>query len=242
MYQVADVLSRIDENAATVVVLVLFGWIGGFVQIGEALRLGFRHRVAGQPLGTTIVMLAHDLTFSAGYQHFVHDIGHPMFVMFWVGMVGSNVIEVVLLWQWVRYQRTGLPTPAVWLLVVVFLGLAFALWCWARSLFEDPLDFVGLTVVQVGAVAFGVPMLLGRGTARGSSRVFVWATLLGPGSLGFLFIPYLAPEIGAHWQFWALVAATTVCAVAFILVYEQLRMADRQRPAMSPERAQGASV
>jgi hypothetical protein len=230
LYQVTNVLRTIDEHTGVVVVLVLVGWVGGFVQIGEALRLGFRERVAGQPLGTTVVMLTHDLTFSLSYQHYVHDIGHPMFVLFWVGMVVANLIEFVLLYQWVRYQRSGLGAPAVWLLVGVFQSLAFALWWWAQSLIDDPLDLVGLTVVQVGAVAFGVPMLLGRGTARGSSRVFVWATLLGPGSLGFVFIPYLAPPIGAHWQFWAVVTATTVCALAFLVLYEHLRRADASRP------------
>ncbi len=223
MYQVADVLRVIDEHTVTVTVLVLFGWIGGFVQIGEALRLGFTQRVAGQPLGTTIVMLAHDLTFTLSYHHFVHDVGHPMFVLFWVGMVVSNFIEFVMLYHWVRYQSSGLPIPLVCALVGLFLSLAFTLWWWAQSLVDDPLDLVGLTVVQVGAVAFGVPMLLGRRSARGTSRVFVWATLLGPGSLGFLFIPYLAPTIGSHWQFWAVVASTTLCAAGFVLLYERLR-------------------
>jgi hypothetical protein len=227
MYHVGDVLTRIDAHTTTVIILVLFGWIGGFVQIGEALRLGIRQRVAGQPLGTTIVMLTHDLTFTAHYHHFVDEIGHPMFVLFWVGMLTSNVIEFVLLWHWVRFQRTGLPAPAVWLIVGVYQGLAFALWWWAQSLFDDPLDFIGLTIVQVGAVAFGVPMLLGRGTSRGSSRVFVWATLLGPGSLGFLFIPYLAPTIGASWQFWCVVAATSTCALTFVVVYERLQRCEQ---------------
>lgn len=36
----------------------------------------------------------------------------------------------------------------------MYLAFAFALWGWARSLVDDPLDLVGLTLVQVGAVAF----------------------------------------------------------------------------------------
>ncbi|MBB3600629.1 hypothetical protein FHT40_000262 [Mycolicibacterium sp. BK556] len=230
MYDVTEVMRTIDEHTAIVVVLVLFGWLGGFAQIGEALRLGFTQRVAGQPLGTTIVMLAHDLTYSLHYQHFVHDIGHPMFVLFWYGMVVSNLIEFIMLFHWIRYQRSGLPTVAVCLLVAAFQSLAFALWWWVQSLLDDPLDLIGLTMVQVGAVAFGVPMLLGRNTARGSSRIFVWATLLGPGSLGFLFIPYLAPEFASSWQFWTVVTTTMMCAVSFVLLYEWLRRRDERQP------------
>jgi hypothetical protein len=230
VYEVSEVLRRIDDNVAVVVVLLACGWLGGFVQIVEALRLGFRERVAGQPLATTVIMLVHDLTFSIGYQHWFHDIDHICFTLFWVGMVVSNVIELVLLYHWVRFRgafsRDRLPTPAVCGLLAVFLGFGFALWWWVQSLIEDPLDLVGLTVVQVGAVVFGVPMLLGRCSARGQSRLFVWATLLGPGSLGFLFIPYLAPGFANNWHFYAVALATTACALAFLLLYEHLRRAD----------------
>lgn len=230
MYQVYDVLRTIDEHLAVVVVLVLFGWVGGFVQIIEALRLGFRERVAGQPIATTVIMLAHDLTFSFSYQHYFHEIDHTFFKLFWVGMVVSNFIEFVLLYHWVRYRSRsfggGLSTPAVVGFLLVFQVAAFALWWWVQWLASDPLDLVGLTVVQVGAVVFGVPMLLGRGTARGQSRIFVWATVLGPGSLGFLFIPYLSPEFANRWQWWAVVGCTALCAISFLLLYEHLRRRD----------------
>lgn len=230
MYEVSDVLRTIDEHLAVVLVLVMFGWIGGFVQIIEALRLGFRERVAGQPIATTVIMLAHDLTFSFSYHHYFHEIDHSFFKWFWVGMVVSNFIELVLLYHWVKYRSAsfggGLSTPAVVGLLLVFQAAAFALWWWVQSMVSDPLDLVGLTVVQVGAVVFGVPMLLGRGTARGQSRIFVWATLLGPGSLGFLFIPYLSPEFANRWQWWTVVGAATACAVSFLLLYEHLRRRD----------------
>jgi threonine/homoserine efflux transporter RhtA len=129
----------------------------------------------------------------------------------------------------VKYQNSGIPTPFIWVIVGVFQALTFTIWWWAQSLIDDPLDLVGLTVVQIGAVAFGIPMLLGRRTARGSSRIFVWATLLGPGSLGYLFIPYLAPQIGRHWQFWALVGAAMICAICSVVLYEYLRRTQTSR-------------
>jgi hypothetical protein len=230
MYDVGEVLARIDAHTGVVVVLLLFGWIGGFVQIVEALRLGFTQRVAGQPIATTVIMLAHDATFSIGYDHWFHEVDHICFKLFWVGMVASNAIELVLLYHWVKFRDTSRGTQppewAVWTLVAVFGLFAFALWWWVQSLVSDPLDLMGLTVVQVGAVVFGVPMLLGRGTARGQSRVFAWATVLGPGSLGFLFIPYLSPKFAAHPAFFVLAGTTTACAIAFLLLYEHLRRAD----------------
>lgn len=143
-------------------------------------------------------------------------------------MVVSNAIEFTMLYQWVKYQRSGLPTWAVCAIVAAFMTFAFTLFWWGQSIIDDPLELVGCVFVQMGAVVFGVPMLLGRGTARGSSRVFVWATLLGPASLGYLFIPYLAPTIGAHWQFWAAIGATTACGVALVVLYEHLRREDAQ--------------
>jgi drug/metabolite transporter (DMT)-like permease len=139
----------------------------------------------------------------------------------------------------VKFRDTtrGIQPPewAVWATLAVFGVFAFALWWWVQSLVSDPLDLMGLTFVQVGAVVFGVPMLLGRGTARGQSRVFAWATVLGPGSSGFLFIPYLSPSFAAHPAFFVLVGTTTACAIAFLLLDEHLRRADARKAAVPAE-------
>lgn len=232
MYETAEVLQKIDDNVAIVVLLMLFPWTGGFVQIFEALRLGFRDHVAGQPIGMTMTLMAHDVTYFVSVDHYFNDVDHVFFELFWVGMIPSVAVELVLMYHWLKFRDPGfgggLSTRAVVGMLVVLQAVAFGLFWWLQSIVDDPLNLVGFTVVQVAAVVFLVPWVLARGNSRGQSRAFAWATLLGPASLGFLFIPYFSPEFANHWEFWFVVGAMTACAALYLVLFERFRRIDAE--------------
>lgn len=197
MYEIADVTATIDRNLAWVLVLTLIAWATGFVQIVEALRLARRDRLPGAPAGMTVFLLAHDSTFFMRHDYWFHTVGHWYFEAYWYGMGIAVVIELVMVRQFLQYGRPAiaprLPAAAFFAIWLVFQIAAYLLLWWLQSLLDDPLYLVSLVGTQVAAVVFMVPFLLMRGSARGQSMIYAWATLLGPGSLALGLFPALCP-------------------------------------------------
>jgi hypothetical protein len=229
-YDVDAVLGRIDAHPWLLAALMVPPWLGGFVQIVTALRNGARDRAPGQPLAMTTVLLAHDLTYALAFAHYFEDVDHIFFKLCWVGMLPSVVIEVVLLVQWCRCTREDLGRDvgdAEWgALIAVAVLASLGLVAGLRAVIEDPLNLVGFVVVQVAAVAFLPQMALMRGSTRGQSRAFACATVLGPGSLGFGFVLFLAPEMRSAGVL-AAIAATALLALTYLAIYERQRWRER---------------
>lgn len=232
MYTIDAVLQQIDANLAWVLVFTFIAWATGFVQIVEALRLARRDRVPGVPVGMTVFLLAHDSSFFLRYEHWFHVVDHWYFQLFWVGMGLAVLIELGMVAQFLRYGR---PLLAPQLSARGFLGLylvfqltAFVLLWWLQSLLDDPLYLVSLVGTQIAAVIFNVPMLLVRGSARGQSRIYAWATLLGPGSLALGLFPALSPAFRTP-LYAALCMLIFVLAVLYLVLLEQQLRRESQR-------------
>lgn len=224
MYDVQPVLDRINEPYLPLLVFTAIAWATGFVQIVQAFRCGRRDRVPAAPIGMTAFLLAHDGTFALHAHYWLHDVDVWYFSVFWVGMVISVGIELMLVRQYLAFgQALVAPDLPRWMFVGAYLLLqAFAFVClwWLQSLLEDPLRLVSLAATQVVAVVFLVPWILARGDARGQSRAFAWATVLGPGGLALGLFPALSPELFATARFWALCASLATLSVAYLLLLE----------------------
>ncbi len=224
MYDVQPVLDRINEPYLPLLVFTAIAWATGFVQIVQAFRCGRRDRVPAAPIGMTAFLLAHDGTFALHAHYWLHDVDVWYFSVFWVGMVISVGIELMLVRQYLAFgQALVAPDLPRWMFVGAYLLLqAFAfvgLW-WLQSLLEDPLRLVSLAATQVVAVVFLVPWILARGDARGQSRAFAWATVLGPGGLALGLFPALSPELFDTAHFWALCVSLVTLSVAYLLLLE----------------------
>jgi hypothetical protein len=231
MYEVADVLQTIDRNLALVLTFTLIGWVTGFVQIVEAVRLGLRDRLPGAPAGMTVFLLAHDSSFFLRHDHWFHDVGHWYFEAFWFGMGLAVLIELGMVVQLIRYGRPVLAPKlsvvaftAVWL---VFQVTAYLLLWWIQSLLADPLYLVSLVGTQVAAVIFLVPFILVRGSARGQSRIYAWATLLGPASLALAMFPAMCTTFRTP-LYAGLCAAMTTLALAYLGLLHRYQAAETQ--------------
>ena len=224
MYDVQPVLDRINEPSLPLLVFTAIAWATGFVQIVQAFRCGRRDRVPAAPIGMTAFLLAHDGTFALNADHWLNDVDVWYFSIFWVGMVISVGIELMLVRQYLALgQPLVAPDLPRWMFVGSYLLLqAFAcigLW-WLQSLLDDPLRLVSLAATQVVAVVFLVPWILARGDARGQSRAFAWATVLGPGGLALGLFPALSPELFDDAHFWALCASLVSLSVTYMLLLE----------------------
>jgi hypothetical protein len=225
MYDPADVLGRINEPYVPLLFFTLVGWTTGFVQIVQAFRLGRRDSIPAAPIGMTAFLLAHDGSFALQAHYWLWDIGNWYFTAFWAGMVVSVVIELMLVRQFLVYGQPGIaPDLPRWMFVGSYLVLqAFAfvgLW-WMQSVLDDPLHLISLVATQIVATVFLVPWILTRGNARGQSRAFAWATLLGPGGLGLGLFPALSPSAFNNWHYYALVVSLISLSVTYLLLLER---------------------
>src|SRR5262249_174216 len=159
--------------------------------------------VASLPIAMTCGMLVHDATYAVNFERYFAHTHHLLWRLSWVGMLPSVAIEIVLIAQWWRWTAPGLMGGVDRL---VFAGLSLTppaagvgVFWFAQSVLDDRLDLFGFVLVQSSAVVFLVPWILSRGTSRGQSRAFAWATALGPASLGQIFLPYLTPAFRT-WQ------------------------------------------
>jgi hypothetical protein len=232
VYDVAEVLARIDGHLVIVIGLTLVAWVCGFVQMVEAWRLGRRDAIPGAPIAMTAFLFAHDVTFVARYDTWFNVVGHWYFQVFWFGMFGAVAVELLLIRQFlVHGHRAIAPHLPRWAFTLTFvffqIFVLVALWC-AQSLLDDPLTLVMLTVVSVAAVVPLAPWILTRGNTRGQSRLFAWATVLGPGSLVLGLTPVICPafdKIG----YYLLVVSVFALAVTYLGLLEFYLRNEKQR-------------
>jgi hypothetical protein len=236
VYDVADVLARIDRHLPVVIALTLVAWVCGFVQMVEALRLGRRDSIPGAPIVMTAFLFAHDVTFVARYDTWFNEVGHWYFQVFWFGMFGAVAVELLMIRQFLVHGHPAIaPHLPRWAFTLTFVAFQMfvlvALW-WIQSLLDDPLTLVTLTVVSVAAVVPLAPWILTRGSTRGQSRLFAWATVLGPGSLVLGLTPVICPAFETI-GYYALVVSVFVLAVSYLGLLEFYR-GNEKRQALEP--------
>ena len=110
MFTIADGIANVENHLPLLLVMTSIGWFFGFLQVIEAVRLGVRDRMPGQPIGMTIFLLAHDSTYLMHYDYWLHSVNHWYFNMLWFGMAPSVLIELFLLSHVLRHARPQIAT------------------------------------------------------------------------------------------------------------------------------------
>jgi hypothetical protein len=242
MYDVGDVLTRIDTHLPWVMTLTAFAWATGFVQIVEAVRLGRRDRIPAVPAVTTAFLFAHDFTFALRYSTWFDVVDHWYFKVFWVGMLGAVCVEVVLIVQFIRYGHRyiapGMTRTTFASAYLVMQVATFVILWWVQSVLDDPLTLVTLTATSIVTVVPLVPWIISRGNASGQSMVFAVAGLIGPGSLGMLLLPALHPGFGTA-VYYAVIAVQVVVSLAYIAFLTRYRRAQVRSDRHDPHASRG---
>jgi hypothetical protein len=107
----------------------------------------------------------------------------------------------------------------------MFQVAAYLLLWWIQSLLADPLYLVSLVGTQVAAVIFMVPFILVRGSARGQSRIYAWATLLGPASLALAMFPAMCTTFRTP-LYVGLCVSMTALALVYLALLHRYQSAD----------------
>lgn len=173
MYDAEQVLRYIDEHTTLVLLAAAVACVGGVIQYGEGVRLGFRDRSHGIPLATNLYIFAHDVTYISMYDTWFSVGGHWFNRLFWFFILPFALLELVVFSQILRFSNDELfpslsRVQATAALVAAQVGFLFLFW-FVRSLGPDPLYIVSFTTTIIVSNLFYVPMTLRRGSRRGQS-------------------------------------------------------------------------
>ena len=232
MYKIGDVLSTIDHNH-WVWVFTGIGWVFGSIQFLEGIRLGYRNKMIGLPLGYLVAVFAHDSAYALNYDLWFHKVHHWYFTTFWYFYPFWVCVELAcIIWFTklaYREFKPAVPERLYFVIVGSFVATAVVLFHLLGSVIDDPLHIFGLAVSQVVNVVFMIPMIVRRGGTRGTSRLLGWSILLGPGSLGLLQSPAMVPALRTGW-FYAMVVCMAALSVGYLLLFEYYRKREAANP------------
>jgi hypothetical protein len=230
VYTIPAALATIDNNIVWVLFFSACGWISGSIQFFEGLRLTYRDKVVGLPLGYLCIILAHDSYFFLNYDFWFNQVNHWYFnattwlFAFW------PVIEIVAIVWLVRVARREIApqlAPAAWYGVyALYQVTAIALYWLLQSWIDDPLRITGWTIAQVINILFMIPMALRRRSTRGQSRLMAWTLLLGPASSTMFLATSIVPSLLTP-LYYAATACITAMSVAYLLIFEYYRRQEK---------------
>jgi hypothetical protein len=226
MYQIPDALANIDNNLAWVMFLSISGWILGFVQMFEGLRLTWRDKVIGLPLSYMIIVIAHDSYFALHYQFMFQQVNHWYFNFTTYMFFLPPPIEILGLILLVTTARKELlPEFPVWAyygIYALFQITAIVLYWLFKSWVDDPLHLIGITIAQYINILWMIPMILRRKNTRGQSRLMAWTLLLSPGSTTIFLATAIVPSLLTP-VYLAAAGCMTALSIVYILLYEYYR-------------------
>lgn len=231
MYNVDDVLATMEANAGAFKLLAPFLVLSGYVQMIEAIRLGFAHRSHAIPLFAIMYIVANDVTLLALYPYWFGELNNAAFkVNYWM-VCTFFPLELVVLYQVLRFSReevfnTNSLTQALMIYAALQAGM-FVLFWWLKAQWGDPLFLVAFVATQIVSHIFNIPMLLRRGSRKGQSLVLAGNLVIGAGVLTFFFgYPLYGPQFRTLEHYLLGVSVTLLGLLYVYLLY--------QAPAYSP--------
>ena len=200
----------------------------------EGLRLTWRDKVIGLPLGYLFIIFAHDAYFFLHFDFWFHTINHWYFNYTAYLFTVWPFIEMISIVWLVRVARNeiapNLPATIYYVLCALYLLTAISMYVLLKSWIDDPLHLIGITIAQIINILFMIPMALRRGSTRGQSRLMAWTLLLGPGSSTLFLSTSIVPGLLTTTYF-AATACTTIMSVAYLLLFEYYRCREKMAAA-----------
>lgn len=198
-YDPAAVLQSLDDHK---VVLLPFAvaFVMNYVWFIDGMRVAQRQGRYSMPIGATYVFMAHDIAYVSHFSTWFGRGGHWFSKLFWVGMVFSIAMELILLRQTIRFghaEHAPQWSYPVWA-GAVLAGLVgtMAVWWVARGTFDDPLFLVSLGLVTAAYPPLGTALLMHRRGAAGQTAL-MWGSFT---VLCLLWYPAAAVGFGPQFR------------------------------------------
>lgn len=195
-YAVSDVVNNLQNSLGLILLGGAIIFVGYYLYYGEAIRLGFRHQTHAVPLFANMYFFAHDVIFISLFRRWFYEVDHWLYRAFWFGLVAFTVLELIVHYQTVRFSQQAL-FPALnqrqyWLAYgATQLAIGVLFW-FIYSQIDDFLFLISFASTVIVSVALMLPLLHGRGSARGQSRLLATSLIISPVGFFFVFLPAMS--------------------------------------------------
>jgi uncharacterized membrane protein len=201
MYDASEVLQRIDDHLALVLIFggLSFGCL--FVYFYETARLGFAHRCAPMTLLAVSVFVVHDGNFVINFDDWFNGYDHWLFKGFWAALVVTTCFELVFLWTIIKFGREEMaPRLSQRDFTFACLGgvvAAAAGWAAFKESIDDPLYLISFMLTIFWCLPSISTLYMRRGVRRGMSVRQLWA-YCGM-TLGYVLLTIVVFQFHAFW-------------------------------------------
>jgi hypothetical protein len=182
MYDPQAALRAIDLHATSIMSCLLVAVVFAFVYFVIAFVMARKQGVYVVPFTGSALFFWHDLSYVFFYDKWFHVYDHWWVKMWWFALVGTVLLEVVMLYQVYRYGREELwPTLSKRAFgTLLSLGTLFigALWMLVKSILADELYFISFAVTAVFSVPFHTAIMSRRQSRAGQSVVMELSTIV----------------------------------------------------------------
>jgi hypothetical protein len=224
VYDVATTLANIDRNVPRLFVFGGLALICNFIYFGAGIYQGFKQKVFSMPVCATLIFIPHDLLYLLMYDKWFNVYDHWFCKLFWVGLIITNLEELLFLFLTIRYGRKELAPQLSQRSFVglLLLGLAgvFVAWVALKRVLADELWLFTFGWTVWFCIPFVIPMMLRRNSRAGQSTL-MWSAYIGM-TLSYWFAVWpLAPFFRSP-AWLALGAVTVLWAMAVLYVMRRL--------------------
>ena len=173
-YDPVAALAAIDQNK-TLVMLCLVGALGfSFVYFIIGIRMAIKQKIYVEPFMGASLFLWHDGSFAGqiGHWNAVYD-GHWWLMLWSYGLMGTVLLELFLLYQFVKYgHKELLPnvSQATFAALTIAGTLAVGVLFWLiKASLNDPLYFITFAITAFWSTPWKVGMMMRRKSNAGQS-------------------------------------------------------------------------
>jgi hypothetical protein len=181
-YDPAEVLRSIDQHKVALLVPCAIAFVLNYVWFIDGMRVARRERRYSMPIAATYAFMAHDLAYVGHFSTWFGDGDHWFSQLFWVGMLLSFGMELILLWQTIEYgwaEHAPQWSRSLWTgAVLAGAGGTVTIWWILKGSLADPLFLMSLGLITAAYPPMGMALLLHR-RSRAGQTVLMWAAYTG---------------------------------------------------------------
>jgi hypothetical protein len=173
-YDPVAALQAIDQNK-TLIMLCLAGALGfSFVYFIIGIRTAIRQKVYVEPFMGASLFLWHDASFAAQGSYWTAAYGGHWWLTMWTyGLMGTVLLELFLLYQFVKYGRKELfpeMSEAAFAAMTVAGTMAVGVLFWlVKASLNDPLYFITFAITAFWSTPWKVGIMMRRRSSAGQS-------------------------------------------------------------------------